>query len=118
MTLTATPASGSRFAGWGGLCGSGGTNPSCSVTGVAGANEVTARFDLVPQPKTTTVATTKPKPATTTPTAPAPGPPPTWKLVTSENVLFSVQGSYVSGHAEVRPGAYAGTRLDRCVRLV
>ena len=111
VTLRATPARGSRFVGWGGLCASAGAEPSCSVTGVAGVNEVSARFDVVAPPKTTITAPAtkpKPKPATSAPKAPAPGPPPRWKLVVSESVIFSVRGTYVSGHAEVR---LAGVQL-------
>ncbi len=32
VTLTATPATGSGFQGWGGVCAAAGTNPTCTVT--------------------------------------------------------------------------------------
>ncbi len=45
VTLIATPAAGSVFAGWSGDCASAGTNPVCSVT-VNGARSVTASFRI------------------------------------------------------------------------
>ncbi|HYD42592.1 MAG TPA: glycosyl hydrolase family 8 [Anaeromyxobacter sp.] len=45
VTLTATPASGSTFAGWGGACS--GTALACTVT-MTGAQAVTATFDAEP----------------------------------------------------------------------
>jgi Divergent InlB B-repeat domain len=44
ITLTATPLEDSRFGGWGGMCASARTNPTCTFTGVAGMNVVEARF--------------------------------------------------------------------------
>jgi hypothetical protein len=44
VTLTATPASGSVFAGWGGACAAAGASPTCGLT-VAQDEVVTARFD-------------------------------------------------------------------------
>ena len=119
VTFVATADGGSRFVNWGGLCASAGTSRSCSITVSAGTTvKVSARFEPAvepkspAQPKTTTsaapTAKSKPKPPTSAPTTLDPGPPPKWKLVVSENVLFSVQGSYVSGHAEVR---LAGVQL-------
>jgi hypothetical protein len=46
VTLTATAASGSSFAGWGGACS--GTSTSCTVT-VSSDTSVTANFDAAPQ---------------------------------------------------------------------
>jgi hypothetical protein len=45
VTLTATPAAGSSFTGWGGDCS--GTTASCTVT-ISGNTPVTAIFDLIP----------------------------------------------------------------------
>jgi Fe-S cluster biogenesis protein NfuA len=45
VTLTATPASGSVFAGWGGACSGGGTNSTCTVT-MNQARSVTATFNV------------------------------------------------------------------------
>ena len=52
VSLTATPAAGSVFAGWDSVC-SGAPNP-CSVT-MYGAQSVTARFDRILYPLTTTI---------------------------------------------------------------
>jgi uncharacterized repeat protein (TIGR02543 family) len=49
VTLTATPASGSQFAGWSGDACLGSTSPSCSVT-MNAAKTVTATFTLLPPP--------------------------------------------------------------------
>lgn len=46
VTLTASAAEGSTFAGWGGACAYAGTNPSCTVT-MAGMVIVTATFNPV-----------------------------------------------------------------------
>ena len=46
VTLTATPATGTTFAGWGGACASSGSNPTC-VVGMTEARHVTAEFDDV-----------------------------------------------------------------------
>jgi len=45
ITLTASPTSGSSFAGWGGACTGQGTNPSCTVT-MNASQSVTATFNL------------------------------------------------------------------------
>ena len=55
MTLTAAPAAGSSFSGWGGACS--GTGPTCTVS-MSQARSVTGGFALVP-PETT--ITKKPK---------------------------------------------------------
>jgi hypothetical protein len=47
VTLTAAPASGSVFAGWGGACAPAGTAPVCTVT-MSGAQDVTASFVAPP----------------------------------------------------------------------
>ena len=55
VTLTAAPAAGSTFTGWGGACS--GTASTCTVT-VLGARSVTADFAVTPTPtpaKTTTL---------------------------------------------------------------
>ncbi|WP_348262908.1 choice-of-anchor D domain-containing protein [Telmatobacter sp. DSM 110680] len=46
VTLTANPAAGSTFAGWGGSCANAGMTPTCAVT-VNGASNAIANFALV-----------------------------------------------------------------------
>jgi len=65
VTLTATPAAGSVFSGWGGACAASATNAQCVVTLNADAG-VSATFDLAPTTTTT--------PAPTTPSPPPPAP--------------------------------------------
>ena len=52
ITLTATPASGARFGGWGGSCS--GTSPTCSVSMTA-ARSVSATFTAAGAPGTLTI---------------------------------------------------------------
>ena len=49
VTLTATPASGSTFGGWGGACS--GSSATCTLT-ILGDRAVTANFDPAPEPPT------------------------------------------------------------------
>ena len=54
ITLTATPDTGSRFAGWGGDCTSAGTASTCTLTltgqGANGSKSISAGFDVPPPP--------------------------------------------------------------------
>jgi hypothetical protein len=59
VKLTAKPAPGSRFAGWGGACSGTG---ACQVT-VAADNAVTATFTALPPPPVCTLVLGKPLPA-------------------------------------------------------
>src|SRR5262245_58444064 len=74
VTLTATPAAGSTFAGWSGTCS--GTGP-CTVLGNS-AVAVTATFNqvVVATPVTTPAPASAPAPAPTPVAAPAPAPTP------------------------------------------
>ena len=57
ITLSAAPATGSRFAGWGDACAFRGMNASCAFV-PAGANQsVTATFELIPYTLTVTPRT-------------------------------------------------------------
>lgn len=49
VTLTAAPASGNRFSGWGGACASSGTSAACSLT-MSQDQSVTATFAAQPAP--------------------------------------------------------------------
>ncbi len=72
VTLTATPASGSEFAGWSGACSGAGT---CTVT-MSAVRDVTATFNAVPVPPPAPTPAPTPDP---TPT-PAPAPDNTFAL--------------------------------------
>jgi hypothetical protein len=66
VTLTATPAAGSQFTGWGGACGGAG---ACAVT-MDAAKSVTATFDLIGPPTSFTLTVTKSGQGTVVSTAP------------------------------------------------
>ena len=76
VTLTATPASGSEFAGWSGACSGTGT---CTVT-MSAVRDVTATFNSVPVP----------------PPAPAPTPEPTPTPTPAPDNTFVLSGRSVS----------------------
>lgn len=76
VTLTATPASGSEFAGWSGACSGTGT---CTVT-MSAVRDVTATFNSVPVP----------------PPAPAPTPEPTPTATPAPDNTFVLSGRSVS----------------------
>ena len=57
VTLTATPAAGSTFTGWGGACS--GPVPICTVT-MDAANDVTTAFTLLPASTAATLTADKP----------------------------------------------------------
>jgi hypothetical protein len=48
ITLTATPDSGSGFAGWGGDCAATGTHTTCTIHFLEGARNITAHFSGAP----------------------------------------------------------------------
>jgi len=99
VTLTATPASGQQFLGWGGACS--GTATTCDVT-VNQAISVTATFQAT---MTTTPPTTTPP--TTTPVSPPPTPPasakaPTITLTLTPSVSTVPGGSVLTVKLDLR----------------
>lgn len=61
VNLTATPASGSQFAGWSGACSGAGT---CTVT-MSAVRDVVATFDVIPPPPPAPTPTPEPTPTPT-----------------------------------------------------
>lgn len=57
LSFSATPATDSTFAGWGGACAGQGTNPTCTLP-ITDATAVTATFNLIPPPPPDTIAVT------------------------------------------------------------
>ena len=57
ITLTAAPATGSRFTGWGDTCAFRGTNTSCAFVPAGATQSVSAAFELIPYTLTVTPRT-------------------------------------------------------------